>query len=398
VSAGATRSDFSEPPTRGMSRRVVAIATIVAMHALALIALNRYTTQPRPSAPQPPGQLSVAILPPPPPLAVSQTAPTRPVARPVAAPPVPAPSEIASEAPAPPTAAVEPPPVAQPQLADGAGTGASVPAQPNGERAVTAEAPDEPAITGALAVARPEPARDSEPPSTPQAAGDSTSVAPPPVLPPPQPVARRFRVFFGDYHDGQSVAELAYSLEIADGRYRLQSQARAVGLTALFWSGALTQQSTGRIGPQGLEPERYTEQRGRRPERWASADRVAGTASFSGGERAALPPGTQDRLSVLVQLGLIARAQPQRLLAGRHLDLPEFGNRAIATVRYVSLGDEVLATDEGQLRTLHLRRQDGDSGRATTIDIWLGYDQGLMPVRIRLTDPGGRVLDQILVP
>ena len=63
---------------------------------------------------------------------------------------------------------------------------------------------------------------------------------------------------------------------------------------------------------------------------------------------------------------------------------------------YRSLGDETLPTDDGPLRALRLTRHDGDPARDPRIDIWLGYDQDLLPVRIRLTDPGGRVLDQML--
>jgi len=296
---------------------------------------------------------------------------------------------------------------------------ASWPSTPEGDDAVTVIAPPASAVAdprepaGGLpptASLAPDPNHEpTTPPADPEpavaavaqrAAGSSLEPVPQasPPLPLPAAVSRRFRVFYGDYRDGQAVAELAYALEITDGRYRLTTEARATGLTALFWSGALTQRSSGRVGPAGLEPDRYVEQRGRRPERWASIDRGGAVASFSGGERVPLVPGTQDRLSALVQLGLIARAQPRQAASGQQIELPELGNRAIAAVRYASLGDEVLSTDSGELRALHLQRRDGEAGRVTTVDIWLGYDQGLMPVRIRITDPGGRVLDQILAP
>jgi hypothetical protein len=212
------------------------------------------------------------------------------------------------------------------------------------------------------------------------------------------PSRRRFQVHYGDYAEGNVVAELDYALEVEQDRYRLRTEARAVGLTALFWSGALTQASAGRLGVDGLEPERYVEQRGRRPERRTSIDRATGIAVFPAGERAPLVAGVQDRLSMLIQLGLIARAQPQRMAAGRRIEVPELGSRAISPAVFMSRGDESLATDRGPLRTLHLERRDGDPARDPRVDVWLGYDHGLMPVRIRLTDPGGRVLDQVLVP
>lgn len=394
-------------------RRLLAAAGIVAAHGLAIIALQRYSEQPRPGA-SPPTSLRVTLM------------PARPPASPAPQPAVEAAVEAAAVAPAPPAPPAVPPEVAAPAstpppesglplewgpaAVEGAAAGAVIeepvpaPAEPD----VTAapmppdagapRVPDAPAPPSAEpeptpATLPPEIAMSREPPAATAAAGAMA-----PSWPMPTAVAHRFRVFYGDYREGQAVAELAYSLELVEGRYLLKAEARATGLTALFWSGALTQRSSGRIGPAGLEPDRYVEQRGRRPERWASIDRGRAVASFSGGERVPLVPGTQDRLSVLVQLGLIARAQPGRVANGQQIELPELGNRAIAAVRYTSLGDEVLSIDDATLRALHLQRRDGEAGRMTTVDIWLGYDQDLMPVRIRFTDPGGRVLDQILAP
>ena len=156
--------------------------------------------------------------------------------------------------------------------------------------------------------------------------------------------------------------------------------------------------STGRIGADGLIPERYTEQRGKRPERWVAIDHRSSQASFSGGQQVAVTPGTQDRLSMLLQVGLIARSLPQRLAAGQVLAIPELGSRSVEPAIFLSQGDERLETRSGPLRTLHLSRQDGDRSRDPRVDVWLGYDHRLAPVRIRLTDPNGRVLDQLLMP
>jgi hypothetical protein len=389
---------------------VLAVAGIAAAHGLVIVALQRYSAQPRSGPPAPQAELRVTLMPSPPSSPPPTGLPAAPSSLPIAPPPQP---------PAVPAAAAQTPAMRAEAALPEAAPPVSWPSTPEGDDAVTAVAPPAAAVADPQAPASappptasraPDPNDESSArPAAPEpaltaaarsAAGSSLEPAPQasPPLPPPSAVSRRFRVFYGDYRDGQAVAELAYSLEITDGRYRLTTEARATGLTALFWSGALTQRSSGRVGPAGLEPDRYVEQRGRRPERWASIDRGGAVASFSGGERVPLVPGTQDRLSALVQLGLIARAQPRRAASGQQIELPELGNRAIAAVRYASLGDEVLSTEDGELRALHLQRRDGEAGRVTTVDIWLGYDQGLMPVRIRLTDPGGRVLDQILAP
>jgi hypothetical protein len=387
------------PPRRGALAPVVALL-IVLGHALALLALQRGFDGARALAPTRPAPVRVTLLTEPvapvPERAQAAPAPAVPRARPPA--PEPAAPAPAPETPMPPSS-----PAPAEALAAGSEGGSAVP-------------PPESAIAaGALAATEAAPA--GGPPSAAVAAeagvgaGSASGAAPPasavaaasPVppsgapLPAPQPARIRFRVHYGDYASRHSVAVLEYQVEAADGRYQLRTEGRAEGLTALFYSGVLTQTSTGGYGDEGLQPERHTEQRGRGGLRWAALDAATGQARFSGGQRASAPPGTQDRLSMLIQLGLIARGRPSLLAPGMTLSLPELGSRSVDTVAYRSLGDETLATDEGPVRALRLTRHDGDPARDPRIDIWLGYDQHLLPVRIRLTDPGGRVLDQILV-
>jgi hypothetical protein len=230
--------------------------------------------------------------------------------------------------------------------------------------------------------------------ATPSAAAPLYGVALAPLL----PARSRFQVYYGEYTDNHVVALLDYTVESDGERYSVRTEGRAQGLTAWIYSGVLTQSSTGRIGADGLIPERYTEQRGKRPERWAAIDHRSGQASFSGGQRVAVTPGTQDRLSMLLQVGLIAQSLPQRLAAGQALTIPELGSRSVEPAIFLSQGDQQLETRSGPLRTLHLSRQDGDRSRDPRVEVWLGYDHRLAPVRIRLTDPNGRVLDQLLLP
>jgi hypothetical protein len=133
-------------------------------------------------------------------------------------------------------------------------------------------------------------------------------------------------------------------------------------------------------------PEHFVEQRGKRPERWSAIDYTSVQVSFSGGQRVPLQPGSQDRLSMLLQLGLILRAQPQRLAAGQSITIPELGSRSIDAAVFGSEGNEVLETPSGPLQTVHLVRRDGDPARDPKVDVWLGYDHHFKPVRIRLTD------------
>ncbi|HWS76575.1 MAG TPA: DUF3108 domain-containing protein [Quisquiliibacterium sp.] len=215
-------------------------------------------------------------------------------------------------------------------------------------------------------------------------------------LPLPPTGTWHFHVHFGGYESGLKVAVLEYAIEHDGRRYLIRSSAHAEGIAALVYSGVLSQRSEGGLTPAGLVPTRYWEQRGKRPERSVNLDHRRREVVFSGNAPLPLVDGVQDRLSALVQLGLLARARPERFAAGQAVEFPELGTSRIVSARYASRGDAVLKTDSGNRRTLHLERvapRDADDPR---IEVWLGYDLHLLPLRMRVTDAKGRVLDQIL--
>lgn len=212
------------------------------------------------------------------------------------------------------------------------------------------------------------------------------------------PVGRwQFKLYFGDYTGKLQIASLDYSIEHDGANYHLRSEGRAVGIVSLLYSGVLTQDSVGTLSENGLAPRAYTEKRGSRPERSLSVDAASRRVHFAGKEPETLVDGAQDRLSALVQLGLMARALPQRFVKGNVIALPELTLGDIEKSRYLSLGDSVLDTENGPLRTLHLERTAPRGKDDPKIEVWLGYDQTMRPVRIRATEPGGRVLDQLVV-
>src|SRR5690606_36651578 len=106
----------------------------------------------------------------------------------------------------------------------------------------------------------------------------------------------------------------------------------------------------------------------------------------------------QDRLSVPVQLGLLARAAPDRAAAGQTVVLPELGSSRIDSARYLSHGKVMLQTAGGALAALHLERVAPRYADDARVDVWLGYDRDMLPVRLRFIDPDGRVLDQLIRP
>ncbi len=109
-----------------------------------------------------------------------------------------------------------------------------------------------------------------------------------------------------------------------------------------------------------------------------------------------MPDGLQDRLSVFYQLGLMARADPTLFAAGASVELPVAGSRGFQIERFAVIGEEVLTLPDGPLRALHLRRPAPAGSRDPGIDLWLGYDFEMLPVRLRIEDSSRRVLDQII--
>lgn len=229
-------------------------------------------------------------------------------------------------------------------------------------------------------------------------AAKSAPVAP--VAPLPEPVSQLFQVYYGDMSRNLVVAEARYRLSHGDGRYEIATEGRAVGVVAVFYSGVLVQQSVGRVGPQGLLPERYREKRGRRPERSIRFDYAQGRLVGHGDPPPVVPlvPGTQDRLSIFYQVGLMARARPRDFVAGAHFTLPLASMKTIDHPRFTIVGEEAVKTPRGDVPALHFAVRNEDDPKDPLIDAWLAPGMSMLPARIRAEDDDGKVLDQVLVP
>jgi hypothetical protein len=208
---------------------------------------------------------------------------------------------------------------------------------------------------------------------------------------------QRFRVYWGDFSKQQSVARLEYRLVNQGDRYELRTDVRAEGLISLVYSGTLSQVSVGSLGPDGLEPARYVEIRSKSSERVVDFDRKLGQLmSLDGRSPVPMPVGTQDRLSVFYQLGLMMRREPSAVAAGQVIEMPVASMRAVQRERFVVVGEEILMLPGGPIRALHLQRPVPAGTRDPRIDLWLGYDFEMMPVRLRLEESSDRVLDQVI--
>lgn len=166
-----------------------------------------------------------------------------------------------------------------------------------------------------------------------------------------------------------------------DGRLTL----KAVFFTLLNWH------STGRIGPSGLEPERYSESR--KAEVASHFVRDQGQIVFSNNT----PPvpllaGAQDRMSVMMQLGGLLAASPDRYPAGTRISVQTVGPRDADVWVFVVGEEEKIALPAGEYTARKLTRNPRrDFDRK--LELWLAPAYGYLPVRIRQTEANGDFAD-----
>lgn len=215
-----------------------------------------------------------------------------------------------------------------------------------------------------------------------QAAPEPTPGAPPPQL--PDPALWRYEAtasWRGLPAAGQ--AELAWQHDGSE--YEATLAIRVPSMPARL------QRSTGRIGPEGLLPQRFSDRT--RSEEAAHFDRAGGRIVFSGNRApAALEPGAQDRLSVLLQVSALLAGDPSRFTEGRRLLLQAAGTRGADRWELVVDGAQELALPGGTVTATKLSRAPRHEYDAR-MEAWFGPGPAYGPVRLRLTWPHGDWLD-----
>jgi hypothetical protein len=193
--------------------------------------------------------------------------------------------------------------------------------------------------------------------------------------------------------DGLKVGKVMHTWQISDGRYVISSVMEATGVFALLKRGMFVQSSQGRITANGLEPESYWEQRGQEADRTYNAQFDYTNQTLTYGRVAesttvALPPGTQDQLSFAYQFALRAPFDGT-------LQFSMTNGRKLGNYSYQVVGEEVIKTELGELRTLRLskvRKQPDDD----SVDLWLAVDHQYLPVKARITNSDGDVAEQVV--
>jgi len=161
--------------------------------------------------------------------------------------------------------------------------------------------------------------------------------------------------------------------------YTIEGEAEAQGFFALFLEGRLRQESTGKVTPQGLRPDRFEEHKPGNPiAEGIRFDWASGKAILDKGDNKPktvdIAGNTVDWLSMIFQL---AHSPP----TGDAYDLRVFTQRRFYEFHLLLLGVEEIEIPLGKVRALHLRHIDPQD--QSVIDVWLGIDQHYLPVKLR---------------
>lgn len=176
-------------------------------------------------------------------------------------------------------------------------------------------------------------------------------------------------------------------------RYTLTSTTRAVGLLAIIKPGKIVISSRGLIGPGGLQPSFFSDQRegDARRSRQAEFDWMTRQLTLvypSERKIFALPEGTQDRLSAMYQFMFLSLAKTGMLsfsmTNGSKLDV----------YNYRITPDQSVTIPLGTFKAYYAA--SAPEGRSNHTEIWLAADHANFPYKMVITDPDGDQLSQVL--
>ena len=201
---------------------------------------------------------------------------------------------------------------------------------------------------------------------------------------------RTVKATYHAFMNGMPIGTITEQFESDGSTYRIVSDTRPTGLAALIQRQPLRFTSSGQVARDGLRPTQFEGRRsaGESPQVAAQFDwgqRQLVLKHHGKTESLALPPGTQDRLSVMYQFMYLA---PERI---RQLEFPMTNGRKLDRYRYRVTEDVEIDTGAGRLRTLHLvkQRDPGD----TVTEVWLSPQHQNLPVKMLIVekDSGPRI-------
>lgn len=204
-------------------------------------------------------------------------------------------------------------------------------------------------------------------------------------------------IYYDSYVDGQKYQTGEIDWIVDGNSYRLY-----VNIPYAF-VGPFVFESRGTIDAYGMAPSIYWSQRGTRPPRYSRFDRHStggGQMFFSEKPEftPAIPPGTQDRFSLMFQIASLLNGDSKIDEAGSIRALPVVDYNTVEMWQFKSYG-EAISEDIPTLgrsvnRHYALMQRENDPYKRQ-VDIWLAKDLEWLPGRIRSQEASGRVLELI---
>ncbi len=192
--------------------------------------------------------------------------------------------------------------------------------------------------------------------------------------------------------NGQLFANITETYRVQNGRYRIESITKGVGVYALLGERKLV--SEGSVTAQGLKPMHFELHQGDNPKRTLIADfdwsaNVLNMQVKGKPRTETLETGTQDLASLVYQFMF---TQPK----GELFKLPVTTGKKLKTYQYRVVGRQVPVTvPAGKYQTVHL--QDGSSeADEDQKELWLGKEVYYLPVKLVMRDDKGAVIEQVL--
>jgi len=205
----------------------------------------------------------------------------------------------------------------------------------------------------------------------------------------PQAISASYEVS----RNGGRVAVINESFEANDDSYRIVSESHAVGLLALFERQPLRLTSSGRLTAAGLRPQLFEGKRGDDDPRQVRADfdwqgKQLTIARDGRTDTLPLPPGTQDRLSLMYQFMFLVPDRSQRL------EFSMTNGRKLDQYRYTVQSGVEIETPLGRMSTVHLVKQHrpDESGA----EIWLAPQHRYLPIKMLILEEDGSRYEQVI--
>ena len=242
--------------------------------------------------------------------------------------------------------------------------------------------------------ASPENASSTAPTATPAASAAAASLPPPGPAQTPITALRLPPSARLDYKMTGSAKGLTYhakgELDWQNGGTRYDAR---MTVSALF-IGSRTLSSTGQISGDGLAPTRFADKS--KNEVAAHFEPDKGQITFSA-NTPTLPwlKGSQDRVSVFLQLGGLLAGQPAGFPVGSILAMHTIGPRDADDWTFLVERQELLSLPFGDVATLKLSRQPRREFDQK-VEIWYAPALDYLPVRSRITQANGDFVDQQL--